>query len=101
MRKTICVIVLAVAVTACTDHVTPIDTGGSRSDGVVKMSFEYKGRQKPIVDWHTAHQVALRRCRQWGYTRTEAFGGVVQQCQGSNQYGCNRWFVTRSYQCIR
>jgi len=77
-----------------------VATGGSRSDGTVKLSFEYKQFQQPVLDENQGQDVAGRRCRAWGYSRAEAFGGVISQCQFVGAYGCSRWFVTKEYQCI-
>ena len=75
-------------------------TGGSRSDGVVNLSFETGAFESPVVDWNQANTVALKRCQAWGYTAAEAFGGSTSQCQLYNGYGnCLRAFVTVPYQC--
>ncbi|WP_454261926.1 YecR family lipoprotein [Pseudoxanthomonas mexicana] len=36
----------------------------------------------------------------WGYTGAEAFGGVTQQCNmPGGMGGCQRWLVTKEFQC--
>jgi hypothetical protein len=75
-------------------------TGGSRSDGIVKLSFEYGMFDKVQLDEGTALQTARQRCGVWGYTDADAFGGITRQCQAySGTLGCTHWFVTKEYQC--
>jgi len=74
-------------------------TGGSRSDGIVRLSYEYGAFNKVHIDEATALETARERCHAWGYKEAEAFGGITRQCQASNMYGCVRWTVTKEYQC--
>jgi hypothetical protein len=74
-------------------------TGGSRSDGIVKLSFEYGMFDKIEIDQASALEKAKQRCAVWGYTNADAFGGIVRQCQAYGSFGCTHWFVTREYQC--
>jgi hypothetical protein len=83
----------------CTTVKIPQPTGGSRADGTVQLAYEYGGFERPQVDWETANQIAADRCRAWGYSGAESFGGGVSQCTAYNAYGCIRRFVTITYQC--
>jgi len=75
-------------------------TGGSRSDGIVKLSFEYGMFDKLHLDEASALQTARQRCAVWGYTDADPFGGITRQCQAySGTLGCTHWFVTKEYQC--
>ena len=74
-------------------------TGGSRADGIVRLSYEYGAFNKVRIDEAEGLRTAQARCQTWGYKDAEAFGGVTRQCQGSNMYGCMRWLVTKEYQC--
>jgi hypothetical protein len=74
-------------------------TGGSRSDGIVKLSFEYGMFDKIHIDEAAALQTARQRCGVWGYTDADPFGGVVRQCQHYSSLGCTHYFVTKEYQC--
>jgi hypothetical protein len=74
-------------------------TGGSRSDGIVKLSFEYGMFDKVQLDEATALQTARQRCAVWGYTDADPFGGITRQCQMYGSLGCQHWFATREYQC--
>lgn len=56
--------------------------------------------EKPQVNEMQAVNLATSRCQTWGYTGAEAFGGVTQQCNMSDGMGgCNRWMVTKEFQC--
>jgi YecR-like lipoprotein len=74
-------------------------TGGSRSDGMVKLSYEIKEFEKPILDEQQGINLATQRCRAWGYSGAESFGGVTRQCNRDNGAGCSQWLVTKEYQC--
>jgi hypothetical protein len=74
-------------------------TGGSRADGVVRLSFEHTNFEKPQLNEDQAVSLATQRCRSWGYSGAEAFGGVTRQCNQANGYGCISWMVTKEYQC--
>ena len=87
-------------VSGCTSNKVLQATGGSRSDGIVNLSYETGLFEDPVINWDQANSVALKRCQAWGYTSAEAFGGVNTQCQAYNGYGqCLRAFITVPYQC--
>lgn len=94
------VIILAVLVTGCTTIKIPQATGGSKADGIIDLSYQYGGLEKPVVQWDQALITAKQRCGAWGYQNVEAFGGTTSHCQAFNQYGCVRFLVTRKYQCM-
>ncbi|MGF1551947.1 MAG: YecR family lipoprotein [Paracoccaceae bacterium] len=100
MLKKIVVLVALAAVAACTTHKTPVATSGSKSDGMVRMSFQTGGFERPQVDWTTAQRSASQRCQAWGYSHAQAFGGQVQECVAANAYGCIRANVHTDYQCL-
>jgi hypothetical protein len=88
------------ALAACAVNKTLVPVGGSRSDGTVKLAYEFGLFEKPRVDGAAALQAATARCQAWGYTSAEPFGGAVTQCQQTNGYGnCLRTLVTIEYQC--
>ena len=75
-------------------------TGGSRADGTVKLSYEIGALQTAVLDDGRAIQTATNRCKSWGYTSAEAFGGITRQCNESDpKLGCLRWFITKEFQC--
>lgn len=75
-------------------------TGGSRSDGVVRLSYQVKELQKAVLNEQQAIDLAIKRCSAWGYRGAEAFGGATRQCvQNGGFGGCAEWRVTKEYQC--
>lgn len=99
--KIIGLLFLSTSLFACAMPVkkVPSPTGGSRSDGVIEMSYEDGPFEIPEVDWEQARATAAQRCKTWGYEDAEEFGGVIRTCQYSNQYGCTQHLITKSYQC--
>lgn len=86
-------------VAGCATVSQMVPTGGSRSDGIVKLSFEYGMFDKVQIDQASALVAARKRCATWGYGDAEPFGGMTRQCQYYESMGCTRWFATVEYQC--
>jgi hypothetical protein len=84
---------------SCAANKTMEAVGGSRSDGTVKLAFEYGAFEKPHVDTAAGLETAKARCAAWGYTDAEAFGAATTQCTAMSGYGCMRTMVTVEYQC--
>jgi hypothetical protein len=84
----------------CSSVKTLQATGGSRADGVVDLSYEYGLFESPVVQWEDGAILASNRCKAWGYTNAEPFGGTTEQCMRvSNSGNCLRTLVTAKYQC--
>lgn len=75
-------------------------TGGSRADGVVKLSFQFRPFEYPEASAQQGLELAKSKCLAWGYKNAEAFGGVIQTCNDQDSRGCNSWLVTAEYQCL-
>lgn len=100
MNKIFAGALLALTLTGCATHKEWSATGGSRADGVVRLSFEHGAFEKPVLDESQALSLATKRCATWGYTGAEAFGGTTSQCNmGGGFGGCDRFLVTKEYQC--
>lgn len=100
MKFAFATLVSALLLTGCAAQKDWSATGGSRSDGVVRLSYEYGEMEKPQVREEQALAIAAQRCRTWGYTGSEAFGGVTRQCNQRGGFnGCASWIVTKEYQC--
>ncbi len=100
MRVTLIAAALAVSMSGCAVQKTLTPTGGSRSDGVVRLSYVLNMFEKPVVNYSQGLEAARQRCMAWGYSDAEAFGGATQQCQQFNGYGnCVSALVTLEYQC--
>jgi len=102
--KTMRAILLAASIifsaTACTTVKDWSATGGSKSDGVVRLSHEVGEFETVQLSEVQAVGLATQRCASWGYTGAEAFGGTTKQCsQPGGLGGCAMWVVTKEYQC--
>lgn len=71
-------------VSGCATKKDWLVTGGSRADGVVRLSYEsYESNefQRPKVSKEQADQLATQKCQAWGYKGAESFGSQSVQCQ--------------------
>jgi len=91
---------LVLATVACSTNKQLVATGGSRADGTVNLSYELGAFENPKLNMEQGLATAGERCRAWGYSSAEPFGGEQRQCQVANQYGCMRWFISLTYQCL-
>lgn len=80
--------------------------GGSRSDAVIKLSYQYNPTTElPQVNDNQALTIAKQRCSSWGYPDVEPFGGVVTACQQMQVVPfaglqCVNMLVVKQYQCL-
>lgn len=75
-------------------------TGGSRADGVVRLSYEIGEMENAQLNESQAVRLAAQRCKTWGYSGAEAFGGITRQCNMRGGFsGCAKWMVTKEFQC--
>lgn len=90
----------AIALTGCVTTKDWAATGGSRADGVVRLSYEVSALQTAKLDEQQAVNIATQRCKTWGYSGAEAFGGVIRQCNAPGGFGgCSQFLVTKEFQC--
>lgn len=94
------VLLIAALLTGCAVDVTPAATGGSRADGTVTFSYTYGSLTRPRINWDSTLSEAVSRCNSWGYTSATAFSPEPSVCVfESDNMGCTRYQVTRTYQC--
>jgi len=55
--------------------------------------------EKPVIDQQQGTLTATQRCKSWGYTGAEAFGGQTKVWSAYSGGGCATWQVTVEYQC--
>ena len=85
----------------CAVHKEYAATGGSRSDGTIELSYQVEQFEKPRVNEEQGKQLALSKCKKWGYNDAEAFGGKETDCQARNGYGnCISAKIITQYQCV-
>lgn len=98
MSRFIVAIMVLAGLAGCAT-VKPYDIGGSKADGTVIMGGIL--REFDSMDWSEAEEIAVARCKGWGYARAEGFSGTRSQCvSGGGAFGCGRMEVTRTYQCL-
>ena len=93
-------LVLVFVLGGCATPMNYAATDGSRSDGTIKLSYQFGGFQKPVLDAQQGIELAKSKCAAWGYTGAEPFGGEVRTCTAYNQHGCVQLLVTAEYQCL-
>ena len=91
---------MALLLSGCTVTVVPVATGGSRSDGIVKMSYQFSPMTIPQVDQTAAIRNAEMRCKAWGYDTAEPFDAGLTSCSQPSASGCDMYLTTIEYQCI-
>ena len=100
MKYKLALIAGIVVIAGCTTVTHMGASGGSRSDGIVKLSYEYGEFDRIELNKAAALDTARQRCGVWGYTDAVPFESVTKQCQGRGLFGnCGRWFVTQEFQC--
>ena len=87
------------ALQGCAVQKEMVATGGSRADGTVKLAYEFRSFEKPVLNLQQGTATAAERCKSWGYTGAEPFGGETRVCNDSNREGCTRWQVSVEFQC--
>ncbi len=98
--KLVGVMVGAIMVGGCATTKEWAATGGSRADGTVRLSYEVSEFQIAVVNEEEGVALAAKRCKTWGYSGADAFGGTTQQCNLPGSLGgCARFLVTKEYQC--
>lgn len=103
MKKAILVVTIAFTIFGCTTTKEWSATGGSRADGAIVLSYEQGGYEQPILDENQGLALAVARCKRWGFSDAEAFGGSTRTCiertSGLFTSSCVTWKVDKKYQC--
>jgi hypothetical protein len=100
MKESVIVLLVALLSTGCAVQKNYGASGGSKSDGTVKMSYTYGAFQIPKVNEAGALKMATSRCNSWGYDSAQSFDFVDKRCQQySADMGCIAWIVTKEFQC--
>ncbi len=93
-------LILSGCVSTIVDRVG-IPSGGSKSDGIIELSYSYRLMETPNIDWNQTNLNAIKRCNSWGYNDAEIFGAAETRCTNYNyNYGCTQTVEILKYQCI-
>jgi hypothetical protein len=98
--KFVMLTIIVLGIVGCTTTKNWSATGGSRSDGVIKLSYEQGMFENVQVSRQQEIELAKRRCSAWGYNNAEAFGGITKVCNEPSSSGCSLWLITKEYQCL-
>lgn len=77
-------------------HWSPVS--GSKADAMVRLGYAKHGARRVKLSDDEAQNMALAKCRAWGFEGAEAFGGL-STCTAGGPLGCTDWLITREYQC--
>ena len=99
--KALLALIAAITITGCATKKDFYAMGGSRADGTVDMAYDFRQFESPVVNPAQAQSIAKSKCRVWGYSDAEAFGGMTQNCHQRDGFGtCVAGQVVNTYQCI-
>lgn len=98
--KAYCAAIAVLLLGGCATQKDWLVTGGSRADGVVRLSYESNEFQRVNTSEEQASKLATQRCMAWGYKAAQSFGSQSVTCQSRRGLGnCGDRLVTVEYQC--
>ncbi len=71
--------------------------GGSKSDAVVRLSYELATFDNAIPDELEGIKLAKQRCSYWGFSGAKAFDVDTKTCADEQ---CRSYIITKEYQCV-
>ncbi|WP_025128235.1 YecR family lipoprotein [Pseudomonas sp. PH1b] len=102
MKLSITALALAVAVlSGCATPKQWEATGGSKTDGVVQVSYEQGQFENGQSTAAQGLATATERCKVWGYKNAEQSGSEKSICKTMGQFNCLQTTVTQDYLCKR
>lgn len=90
---------VGVALVACSTVKVPTPSGGSKADGIIRMSYKNGMFETASADWDAAEKIAAQRCSDWGYKGAKRFGVETSACQAYDSGICISSIKTVEYQC--
>lgn len=69
-----------VFLSSCAVQKSWVAVGGSKSDNIVKLSYEYRVFERPFISEQQGLNEAKGRCVVWGYSDAKVFGGSIVYC---------------------
>lgn len=102
MKPIIAAIPLAVLLLAgCATSKQWDATGGSKSDGIVQLSYEQGQFENGQSNEAQGLTTATGRCQFWGYKGAERSGAEKSVCRTMGKFNCLETTVTQDYLCKR
>lgn len=71
--------------------------GGSKSDAVVRLSYELGALDTKIPDESDGIKLAKQRCGYWGFSGAKPFDAETRTCADEQ---CRSYIITKEYQCL-
>ncbi|ABV38981.1 putative lipoprotein [Shewanella sediminis HAW-EB3] len=71
--------------------------GGSKSDAVVRLSYELGALDKHTPDESDGLKLAKLRCGYWGFSGAKPFDVETKTCADEQ---CRSYTITKEYQCV-
>jgi len=99
MQRVLFIAVL-VSLTGCTTYKLWNDAGSDSDLGTVKLSYEYRKYENPMVDERAGVEMARERCKDFGLPNAQR-KGEERECLSGTTEDCSRWRVTREYRCVK
>lgn len=92
--------------TACSNIHSPNEStpkqweaiGGSKSDAVIELSYEYNINENSKINEASAYKEAKYRCENWGYKVGAPFNST-KTCLMYYNMNCMQWEVKEKFQC--
>ena len=84
----------------CTTYKLWNEAGSDSDEGTVKLSYEYRKYENPMVDERAGVQMAKERCKDFGFPSAQR-KGEQRECLSGTPEDCGRWRVTREYRCVK
>ena len=79
MKKLIVTVFIAATLSGCAVQAKYYGVSGSKADGTVSIGYDGSSYTITKQNLPEAQQLAAAKCRIWGFTDAEAFGGVKTQ----------------------
>lgn len=100
MKRIIIITLTMLLLSGCAVQKNWGSSGGSKSDGIVKLSYTYGAMQIPTTDPAQGLAKAQQICERWGYVNAEPFDFSNRVCNSYYNGSCNGYMVTKEYQCL-
>ncbi|TDK55514.1 YecR family lipoprotein [Pseudomonas moraviensis] len=76
-------------------------TGGSKTDGIVQVSYELGQFESGQTNAEQGLTIATQRCKTWGYNTAEITGSEKNICRTMGKFNCLQTTITQDYLCKR
>ena len=92
--------VVVISLAGCTTYKLWNEAGSDSDLGTVRLSYEYRKYESPVVDERAGIQMARERCKDFGFPNAQR-KGEERECLNGTPEDCSKWLVTREYRCVK